>query len=138
MTPTRPYLIRAFYDWIVDNGLTPYLLVDATHAGVQVPAAYVKDGRIVLNLAPAAVGELVLGLEAVTFSARFSGVPHRLYLPVGAVMAVYARENGEGMFFGAEEEGAGDDAGAGAGAGSDGGGSEPPRAGGRPSLKVVK
>lgn len=135
MTPTRPYLIRAFYDWIVDNGLTPYLLVDATQPGVQVPAAYVKDGRIVLNLAPAAVGELALGLEAVTFSARFAGVPHRLHLPVGAVMAVYARENGEGMFFGAEEDAAGDEAGAGDG---DSRGSEPPRPGGRPSLKVVK
>jgi stringent starvation protein B len=103
MTPTRPYLIRAFYDWILDNGMTPYMLVDATVVGTQVPAAYVKEGRIVLNVAPAAVTGMRMETDAVTFSARFGGIAQGIRLPSAAVMAVYARENGQGMFFGDEE-----------------------------------
>lgn len=103
MTPTRPYLIRAFYDWILDNGMTPYMLVDATVVGTQVPAAYVKEGRIVLNVAPAAVTGMRMDTDAVTFSARFAGIAQGIRLPVAAVMAVYARENGQGMFFGDED-----------------------------------
>lgn len=105
MSPTRPYLVRAFYDWIIDNGMTPYLLVDARVAGVRVPAAYVKDGRIVLNVAPAAVTDLDLGVDAVIFGARFAGVAQTICLPVASIMAIYARENGQGMFF-SDEDGA--------------------------------
>lgn len=105
MTPTRPYLVRAFYDWIIDNGMTPYLLVDARIEGVSVPAAYVRDGRIVLNVAPAAVTDLQLGVSEVTFGARFAGIAQVIGLPVGSIMAIYARENGQGMFFSDEDEG---------------------------------
>lgn len=105
MTPTRPYLVRAFFDWIIDNGMTPYLLVDARVEGVRVPGTYVRDGRIVLNVAPAAVTDLELGVSAVTFGARFSGVAQVISLPVAAIMAIYARENGQGMFFSDEDEG---------------------------------
>jgi stringent starvation protein B len=105
MTPTRPYLVRAFFDWIVDNGMTPYLLVDARIEGVLVPSAYVRDGRIVLNLAPAAVTDLELGIGQVSFGARFAGNAHAIRLPMASIMAIYARENGQGMFFSDEDEG---------------------------------
>lgn len=105
MTPTRPYLVRAFFDWIVDNGMTPYLLVDARMEGVRVPAAYVREGRIVLNIAPAAVTDLEIGTVQVTFGARFAGNAQVIALPVTSVMAIYARENGQGMFFSDEDEG---------------------------------
>lgn len=104
MTSTRPYLIRAFHDWILDNGMTPYLLVDVSVPGTRVPAAYVRDGRIVLNISPVAVGDLRLGLEETTFSARFGGVAQQICLPTLAIQAVYARENGQGMFFDKEED----------------------------------
>jgi len=115
MTSSRPYLIRALYEWIVDNGLTPHLLVDATRPGVEVPQAYVDDGRIVLNIAPLAVHGLALGNERIEFDARFRGVPHHVVVPPAAVLAIYARENGQGMLFG-EEEGGGPALRAGAGA----------------------
>lgn len=97
--PKRPYLLRALNDWIVDSDLTPYLLVDATGDQVQVPMEYVKDGRIVLNIAPSAVRDLLLGDDAVSFSARFSGRSFSVYVPVNQVMAIYARETSEGMMF---------------------------------------
>lgn len=103
MTPNRPYLVRAFFDWIVDNNLTPYLLVNAEASGVQVPSQYVKDGQIVLNIAPQAVGGLDMGLDAIRFSARFGGVAHQIYIPLWAVQAIYARENGAGTMFSDEE-----------------------------------
>ncbi|MGF1700029.1 ClpXP protease specificity-enhancing factor [Photobacterium makurazakiensis] len=99
MTPRRPYLLRAFYDWLVDNDLTPHLVVDATLPGVKVPMEFVSDGQIVLNIAPRAVGNLELGNEAVSFSARFSGRPHTVIVPLYAALAVYARENGAGTMF---------------------------------------
>lgn len=99
MTPRRPYLVRAFYDWLVDNDLTPHLVVDATLPGVKVPMEFVSDGQIVLNIAPRAVGNLELGNEAISFSARFSGRPHSVIVPLYAVMALYARENGAGTMF---------------------------------------
>lgn len=98
-TPKRPYLLRAYYDWSLDNNFTPYLVVDATYYGVDVPQEYVKDGQIVLNLSPNAVGNLALGNETVEFSARFQGIPRALYIPMGAVLAIYARENGDGVMF---------------------------------------
>ena len=126
MTSSRPYLVRAFYEWIVDNGLTPQLIVDATVEGVAVPQEFVHDGRIVLNVAARAVRNLELGNDFVSFSARFSGSPFSIEVPIRAVLAVYAAENGVGMAFQEED-------------GDDG---PPPSSGPaksqRPSLKVVK
>lgn len=104
MTPNRPYLLRAFYEWIVDNNCTPYLVVDATVDDVKVPTQFIQNGQIVLNTAPSAVGNLQLGNDAVTFSARFGGQPFALYIPVTAILAIYARENGAGTVFTLEEE----------------------------------
>mgnify|MGYP001943475214 FL=1 len=147
MMPRRPYLLRAFYEWIVDNELTPHLVVDATMNGVRVPEDFVQDGQIVLNVAPHSVGNLEMGNEAVTFNARFGGRPHSLILPLYAIQAIYARENGAGTMFEpedayelsseegifeedlvstSEEDSASDDK------------PEPPRPTGRPSLRVVK
>lgn len=97
MTSHRPYLLRALYEWIADNGMTPHLLVDATRPAVQVPAHAVKDGKIVLNVAARAVSHLEMGNDFIRFSARFGGVSHAVSVPVGAVLAIYARETGQGM-----------------------------------------
>ncbi|WP_460714018.1 ClpXP protease specificity-enhancing factor [Lysobacter terrae] len=97
MTSHRPYLLRALYEWIADNGMTPHLLVDATRPHVQVPAHAVKDGRIVLNVAERAVAGLQMTNEVIRFSARFGGVSHAVSVPVSAVLAIYARETGQGM-----------------------------------------
>ena len=105
MTSSRPYLIRALYQWIVDNGVTPYVLVDALIEGVDVPAQYIQDDKIVLNIAPSAVHGLTLGDETITFNARFSGKSTNLFVPVEAVLAIYARENGQGMMFSEEPQG---------------------------------
>jgi len=102
MTSNRPYLVRAMYQWVSDNALTPYLLVDARLPGVQVPSASVKDGQIVLNIAMRAVSDLDLGNERISFMARFGGVSHHVVVPLGAVLAIYAQENGQGMMFPAE------------------------------------
>lgn len=99
MTSNRPYLVRALYEWICDNSLTPYLLVDANAPGVRVPSQSVKDGRIVLNVAPRAVTRLELADDVVSFQARFSGVAMLVLVPVDAVLAIYAMENGQGMLF---------------------------------------
>lgn len=99
MTPSRPYLLRAFYEWLLDNELTPHLLVDANVRMVQVPQQYVREGQIVLNIAPNAVVALTMDNDAVSFNARFGGVPHQVYIPMAAVLAVHARENGVGTFF---------------------------------------
>ncbi|MGY1459537.1 MULTISPECIES: ClpXP protease specificity-enhancing factor [unclassified Luteimonas] len=107
MTSHRPYLLRALYEWIVDNGMTPHLLVDATRPGVRVPAHTVKDGRVVLNVAERAVARLDMDNEAVTFTARFGGVSHPVLVPVGAVLAIYARETGQGMALPEEQPGPG-------------------------------
>jgi stringent starvation protein B len=126
MTSSRPYLIRAIYDWITDNGLTPHLLVDAEHPEAVVPEQYVEDGQIVLNVGLSAVRDLDLGNEEISFSARFSGTPMDVSVPADAVLGIYARENGRGMLFpeGNGEEGSADDE------------PEPPPS--RPTLKVVK
>lgn len=100
-TSTKPYMIRAMHEWCVDNGLTPHLLV-AVDGQTRVPMAYVKDGEIVLNINYSATKNLLIGNEAVTFSARFGGVANDLYVPIHAVRGVFARENGQGMFFQAE------------------------------------
>ncbi len=97
MTSNRPYLLRAVHEWICDNGLTPYILVDAGKPGVQVPPQAVSEGRVVLNLAPRAVARLEIGNEKITLMARFSGVSRPVSVPIAAVQAIYARENGQGM-----------------------------------------
>lgn len=160
MKPRRPYLVRAYYDWLLDNNLTPHLVVDAMLPGVQVPMDFVRDGQIVLNIAPRAVGNLELGNDAIRFNARFGGIPQQVDVPMAAVLALYARENGAGTLFepevaydlpdedefaaAAEEE----EASANAEpnlvlveelAGDDNGpDDEPPRPRGRPTLRVVK
>lgn len=99
MTSNQPYLLRAFCDWIVDNGLTPYIVVDAELPGVEVPQQFVKDGQIVLNISPSACVNLNVDLEGVSFQARFSGQPMQVFVPCIAVSAIYARENGAGTVF---------------------------------------
>ncbi|NDJ56174.1 ClpXP protease specificity-enhancing factor [Enterobacteriaceae bacterium 4M9] len=99
LTPRRPYLLRAFYDWLLDNQLTPHLVVDVTLPGVNVPMEYARDGQIVLNIAPRAVGNLDLANDEVRFNARFGGVPRQVNVPMSAVLAIYARENGAGTMF---------------------------------------
>jgi stringent starvation protein B len=98
LTSTKPYMIRAIHEWCVDNQLTPHLLVEVSPQ-TKVPMAYVKDGEIVLNLNYSATKDLQFTNEAVSFSARFSGVSNNLYVPIGAVKGIFARENGQGMFF---------------------------------------
>lgn len=105
MTALRPYLIRAIYEWIVDNAMTPYILVDAEREGVNVPRQYIQDGRMVLNLRPEAVVNLLLGNEAICFQARFGGTPMQVQVPVNAVLAIYAKETGKGMIFDEEMDG---------------------------------
>nr|VFJ45333.1 MAG: stringent starvation protein B [Candidatus Kentron sp. FW]VFJ62106.1 MAG: stringent starvation protein B [Candidatus Kentron sp. FW] len=99
MISTRPYLIRAMHEWIVDNGWTPYILVDANAEGTSVPAGYSKDGEIVLNLSYTATKNLSLGNEEIGFNGRFNGVPTIVSIPINAVLAIYAKENGAGMAF---------------------------------------
>ena len=99
MTPLRSYLIRAIYEWIVDNSMTPYLLVNTEDNGTIVPDRFVQDGKIVLNLKPEAIQDLTLGNTNIEFSARFGGAPTQVIFPVAAVLAIYARENGKGMIF---------------------------------------
>ena len=108
MSSNRPYLLRAIYDWISENNLTPYVLVDATFKGVQVPPQVIKNGQVVLNLAMRAVASLDLGNEWVSFQARFSGASQTIHIPVQAILALYAQENGQGMMFPADEEEGGD------------------------------
>jgi len=128
MTSSRPYLIRALYQWIVDNGVTPYILVDALVDGVDVPPQHIQDNKIVLNIAPMAVQGLNLGDDEISFSARFSGQSVTLLVPTNAVLAIYARENGQGMMFNDEPDTAGPDN------SPDGGADEKSK----PSLRVVK
>ncbi len=103
LTPSRPYLLRAYYDWLMDNQLTPHVVVDAFVPGTQVPQQYVKDGQIVLNITASAVGNLQIGNEFIEFSARFGGVPQQVVLPMASIVAIYARENGAGTVFDVEE-----------------------------------
>jgi stringent starvation protein B len=103
MTSNKPYLIRALNEWIIDNHMTPFLLVDANVEGVEVPQQHIKDGKIILNIAPGAVQEIAIEDEWVYFSARFSGQAFMVNVPVNAVLAIYAKENGRGMMF-AEDE----------------------------------
>lgn len=131
MISTRPYLLRAFYEWIVDNSLTPYILVNAEIEGVAVPKQFIEGGKIILNLSPNAVQALHITNQIVEFDASFSGDVQSLYVPIKAVEAIYARENGRGMVFNTEEE---DEE-----TSSDGEPPVPPRSkSGKPKLTVVK
>ena len=103
MTSSKPYLVRALYEWILDNDHTPYVLVDTSSEQVLIPAGIASDGKVVLNVAPAAVQDLDMNNDSVSFSARFSGVAENIYVPMTSLLAIYARENGEGMMFPAEE-----------------------------------
>ena len=129
MTPLKPYLIRSIYEWIVDNALTPHLLVNADYPGVILPSDFVEDGRIVLNMRPEAIQGLVLGNDEIQFNARFAGKPMRITTPCKAVLAIYAKENGKGMIFDPDENDNEDD-------------TPPtppePKAPTRPKLRVVK
>ncbi len=135
MTSNRPYLIRAIYDWIVDNDCTPHVVVDAGAEGVSVPQQYVTNGQIVLNLAPRAVMAFHMDLDAISFNTRFGGVPTDIHIPTRAILGIYARENGQGMLF-SDDEGPDPEPPDGNDAPDreDGGKSAPAR----PSLKVVK
>jgi len=103
MNSSKPYLVRALYEWILDNATTPYILVDTNSDEVLVPSGIANDGKVVLNLAPAAIENLEITNEHVSFSARFNGVAEIIYCPITSLLAIYARENGEGMMFPAEE-----------------------------------
>ncbi len=103
MTPNRPYILQAYYDWLMDNDLTPHVVVDAYVPGTQVPQQYVKDGQIVLNIISSAVGNLQIGHDFIEFNARFGGVPQQVILPMASIVAIYARENGAGTVFEPEE-----------------------------------
>lgn len=103
MTSSRPYLLRALNDWILDNDMTPHVLVDASVEGVVVPDRTVQNGKVVLNISPQAVKDLDIGNDYLSFVARFSGVTSGIIIPVGAILAVYARESGQGMMFQQDE-----------------------------------
>lgn len=136
MTPSRAYLLRALNEWILDNECTPYIVVDALQDSVKVPQAYVKNGQIVLNINPSAVRHLQLNNDCVRFEARFGGQPHNIYVPMAAVTAIYAKENGRGMVFGWEVEPTEPDD---APASDDNSSVEPaPGKPGKPQLKVIK
>ncbi len=124
MTSSKPYYARALYEWILDNDFTPYILVDTGGDNVMIPPGIANDGKVVLNLAPGAIQNLEMTNEYVSFSARFNGIAENIYCPIDSLMAIYARENGEGMMFPPEE-----------------GDAESPGEGDKPSgptLKVVK
>lgn len=99
MTSLKPYLIRSVYEWIVDNDLTPHLLVNANNNVGTLPVSYIEDGKIILNMRPQAIQGLTLGNEFIEFNAKFSGKPMQIAASVNAVMAIYAKENGKGLVF---------------------------------------
>lgn len=103
MLSNKPYLIRAFYDWIVDSSCTPILVLDAHHPKCQIPQEYIEDGEIVFNISSAAIRDLSINSKQVEFKASFSGVIHIISAPIKAVLALYAEENNEGVFFDAED-----------------------------------
>lgn len=131
MTPNKPYLLRAIYQWIVDNQCTPYLVLAASYPGVQVPTQFVRDGQVTLNIGPSAVRELEIGNDLLEFNARFGGVPTQVSTPLGAVVAIFAKENGQGMGFDVETP-------PDPGPDSDGPGQGSSGVSKKPSLKVVK
>jgi stringent starvation protein B len=139
MSSSRPYLLRALYEWILENQCTPYIVVNAYVKDVQVPQEHVKDGQIVLNISPSAVHALKMTNHAIDFSGRFAGIPTPVYVPIEAVMGIYARENGQGMIFETEKptpEPPSDPAAS--GSGGDKAQTAAAKTRSRPSLRVVK
>jgi stringent starvation protein B len=137
MTSSKPYLLRALYEWILDNDFTPHIIADAASAEVDVPPQAIQDGRVVLNISPSATGNLLMENDAISFKARFSGVSRDIWLPMPAILAIYARENGQGMMFAEGEDD--DDPGTppdgdGGPGGQDPGGSKPEG----PKLRLIK
>lgn len=132
MTSTRPYLVRSFYEWILDNDMTPYLVIDATVEFTRVPLQFVEGGKIVLNISPMATDELLISNYSVEFEASFSGSVERIFAPIQAVLAIYARENGRGMVFGEDEDMFEEPP------AFDGGGDDDGDGGSKPKLRVVK
>ncbi|WP_020564980.1 ClpXP protease specificity-enhancing factor [Methylosarcina fibrata] len=126
MTPLKPYLIRSLYEWIVDNRLTPHLLVNAEDNNAVLPLQFAENGKIILNIRPEAVDALSLGNEAIEFNARFSGKAMHLVVPVPAVLAIYAKENGKGMIFDPEDDSGPE------------GDSTPKKPSEKPNLRIVK
>lgn len=126
MTPLKPYLIRSLYEWIVDNRLTPHLLVNAEDSNAVLPLQFAENGRIILNIRPEAVDALSLGNELIEFNARFSGKAMHLVVPVPAVLAIYAKENGKGMVFDPEDDSGPEDD------------SAPKKPSEKPNLRIVK
>jgi len=104
MTPSKPYLIRGLYQWLLDNQATPYILADSGSDGVMIPPGIATDGKVVLNLSPSAIQNLEITNDYLSFSARFNGVAHDIYCPIASILAIYAQENGEGMMFPADSE----------------------------------
>ena len=103
MNSSRPYIIRALYDWILENQCTPYVLVDAFGEGVEVPQDHVKDGQIILNISPTAVQSVSISNEVVEFNGRFGGIPKKVFVPIKYILGIYAKENGQGMIFESDE-----------------------------------
>ena len=103
MNSSRPYIIRALYDWILENQCTPYVLVDAFGEGVEVPQDHVKDGQIILNISPIAVQSVSISNEAIEFNGRFGGIPKKVLVPIKYILGIYAKENGQGMIFESDE-----------------------------------
>lgn len=119
MTSQKPYLVRAFFDWIIDNECNPYLVVQADYPQTRVPQEYIdKSGQIVFNISPGIVKELQIGDKCITFTARFSGTKRDVYIPIQAVVAIYAKENGQGMVFESEEPEVVEDDGSSSGSGN--------------------
>lgn len=103
MKPLRPYLYHTYYNWITDSDCTPYLLVNTSYPDVDVPVEYVREGKIILNISPRSIGQYTVDNEAIQFSARFNGMLRDIYIPFGAIEALYAQESGDGVMFQEEE-----------------------------------
>jgi stringent starvation protein B len=136
MTSSKPYFIRALYEWILDNGLTPYIVIDAEYPGTDVPRQFVEKGGIILNISPVAANALLVTNDHVEFHARFGGIAKEIYAPIASIKAIYARENGRGMTFTEEDTGGSD--GAPPPSGPQGGSTATGPAGKKPTLRVVK
>jgi stringent starvation protein B len=137
MTSSKPYLLRALYEWILDNDFTPHIIADAEAADVDVPSQAIQEGRVVLNISPSATGNLLMENDAVSFKARFSGVSRDIWLPMQAILAIYARENGQGMMFAGGEDDDDPNTPPDGGDGSDGEEQNGPKPDG-PKLRLIK
>ncbi|NKB34160.1 MAG: ClpXP protease specificity-enhancing factor [Pseudomonadales bacterium] len=139
MTSSRPFIIRALYEWIIENECTPYILVNAYDDGVEVPQEHVKDGQIILNVSPTAVQSLSIRNDAVDFEGRFAGIPKQVFVPINSVMGIYAKENGQGMIFDTDTGGNEPPDPTGSDDSNGASGSDPqPAPGKKPSLRIVK